>query len=277
MGTLDVGTTWLIVFISIAGLLLYAIGGTDLEARLAFTPDTRWIASHPWTLVTWPFAYVNPSFWSVASIFFVWYFGRDLEASVFGRAKLAWIFLIATLSYAVILWGLVELQPSWGTIFYGLSLIQLSIVLLWTAEWPRRMFMFGIPAWVFGLALVGIQVITSLGNRDWAYLISFLGGLAVIGFAARQYGALSEYAWIPRLPGGGPRRPRQRARKSAGPTVVAGPWDGTRPTHTPAPPPVNRDALRMDELLDKISAQGTESLTAAERRELEELRLRRRR
>ena len=68
VGTLDVGTTWLIVFISIAGLLLYAIGGTDLEARLAFTPDTRWIASHPWTLVTWPFAYVNPSFWSVASI-----------------------------------------------------------------------------------------------------------------------------------------------------------------------------------------------------------------
>jgi hypothetical protein len=40
---------------------------------------------------------------------------------------------------------------------------------------------------------------------------------------------------------------------------------------------VNRDALRMDELLDKISAQGTESLTSAERRELEELRLRRRR
>lgn len=278
MGTLDVGTAWLVVFISIAGLLAYAVGGTNLEVRLAFTPDTQWIASHPWTLVTWPFAYVHPSFWDVASIFFVWYFGRDLESSVLGRAKLAWIFLISALAYAVILWGLVELQPSWGTVFYGLSLIQLSIVLLWAAEWPRRMFMFGIPAWVFGLALVGIQVVTSLGDRRWGYLISFLGGLVVIGFAARQYGALSEYAWIPRLPGGGPRRPKPRTRKAAGPTVVAGPWDGTRPTHTPAPPPpVNRDALRMDELLDKISAQGTESLTPAERRELEELRLRRRR
>ena len=277
MGTLDVGTTWLVVFISIAGLLAYAVGGYPLEQYLAFQPDTSWIAAHPWTLVTWPFAYVHPSFWDVASIFFLWYFGRDLESSVLGRAKLAWIYLIATLAYAVILWGLVELQPSWFTVFYGLSLLQLSVVLLWTAEWPRRMFMFSIPAWVFGLALAGIQVIQLLGDRNWGYLFSFLGGLAVIGFAARQYGALGEYAWIPRLPGAGPRRPRTRRRKSAQNTVVAGPWDGTRPTHTPTPPPVNRDALRMDELLDKISAHGTESLTAGERRELEELRLRRRR
>lgn len=274
VGTLDIGTTWLVVFISIAGLLAYAVGGISLETRLAFTPDTSWIASHPWTLVTWPFAYVNPSFWDVASIFFIWYFGRDLESSVLGRAKLAWIYLISTLAYAVILWGLVELQPSWGAVLYGLRLLQLSVVVLWTAEWPRRMFMFSIPAWVFGIALVGIQVIQFLGDRSWGYLFSFIGGLAVIGFAARQYGALSEFAWIPRLPGGGPRRPRMRTRKNAQPTVVTGPWQGSS---APTPPPVNRDAQRMDELLDKISAHGTESLTVAERRELEELRLRRRR
>lgn len=274
VGTLDVGTTWLVVFISIAGLLAYAVGGLNLEQYLAFTPQTSWIAAHPWTLVTWPFAYVHPSFWDVASIFFLWYFGRELESSVFGRAKLAWVFLIATLAYAGLLWGLTELQPSWGTVLFGLSLIQLSIILLWTAEWPQRLFLFGIPAWVFGLVLVGIQVIQMLGDRNWGSLFSFLGGLAVIGFAARQYGALGEYSWIPRLASPGARRTRARTSQN---TVVSGPWDGTRPTHTPAPPPVNRDSIRMDELLDKISAHGTESLTAAERRELEELRLRRRR
>ncbi|MBO0843244.1 MAG: hypothetical protein J2O46_08665, partial [Nocardioides sp.] len=61
-----------------------------------------------------------------------------------------------------------------------------------------------------------------------------------------------------------------RTSQAEGSNVVAGPWAST------PQPPQSRDEQRMDELLDKIHATGTESLTDAERAELLELRERRR-
>ena len=277
LGTLDVGTTWIVAFLSILALLAYAFDRSgSLEAHLAFLPNGKWTAHHPWTLLTWPFAIggAGGAFNFAIGALFLWYFGRDLESSVFGRTGLAYWLLLTALGFAVIVWGLVEVAPSWLTALYGLQFLGLAVFIMWVAEWPRRMFLFNIPAWVLGVLYVGIQVAQDLHDSAWALLFGLLLGLALSGFIARQYGALGDYAWIPRLPGGGPSRPRRRRSRSAQPTVVAGPWQGSSAA---PPPPINRDAQRMDELLDKISAQGTESLTAAERRELEELRLRRRR
>lgn len=279
MGTLDVGTTWFVVLLGIVGLLAYAVGGESFEADIAFLPNTSWTVHHPWSVVTWPFAiaFSRGALNFAIGLFVIWWCGRQLESSVFGRAKLASWLLLTTLAFPIAVSLLVAVFPSWIYPLFGLQFLGLAVFLIYAAEWPRRLFFWGVPAWILGIIYLAVTLVQYIADRNWVLVFGLVIGLAVSGFAARQYGALSEYAWIPRLPGGGPRRPRQRARKSAGPTVVAGPWDGTRPSHTPAPPPVNRDALRMDELLDKISAQGTESLTPAERRELEELRLRRRR
>jgi hypothetical protein len=62
------------------------------------------------------------------------------------------------------------------------------------------------------------------------------------------------------------RRPK-RTFDNSRPTVVAGPWEA----------PVSRDEARMNEILDKIHAEGQAALTDKERAELLEIRERLRR
>lgn len=45
-----------------------------------------------------------------------------------------------------------------STMLMGLSMIQLLIILLFIMEQPNRPFFFGIPAWIIGAILVGLQV-----------------------------------------------------------------------------------------------------------------------
>jgi hypothetical protein len=149
------------------------------------------------------------------------------------------------------------------------------VVLLWVAEWPNRMFMFNIPAWVFGVVIAAIQIVQYMGHKEWDLVLDLVLGIVVCGFVARQFGALTEYDWIPKVVGNRPRRARpQRQPKQSrtyapgSPTVVTGPWQD---------PAASRDEERMNELLDKISLTGVDSLTERERAELNELRLRRRR
>ena len=272
IGSLGVTTTWLVVFASIVGLVLFAaMGGAGVLAGLALVqPNLAGLKL--WTLVTWPFAYPQFSIFDVLAIFFFWYFGSELERNELGRVRFAWMLVAftAVLSVLAAVFGAV-LDPSY--ILAGLGMLEMMVVLLWIAQWPDRMFMFNIPAWLFGVILVGIQLIQYLGYRSWVMLLVFVVGLGINAFVARQFGLLDRFAWIPQVAG----PPQQKAAKPAkakkrksGPTVVAGPWESSSTT---AP----RDDQRMDELLDKIHAEGTDSLSGKEKKELMQLRERRRR
>jgi len=131
--------------------------------------------------------------------------------------------------------------------------VQFAILLLWIAEYPNRRFFFGIPAWVIGLVLVGVQAAGMLASRDGAGLLSLLLGFVLIAMVARRQGLLGEYA----AGGGGaprpaaPRVPRAAARAERRQTS-------------------SRE--RLDELLDRINDHGIDSLSPSERRELMRLR-----
>lgn len=279
IGSLGVTTSWLVVLVSVVGLLLFAALGSDgiMTSLVLVHPNV--VALKLWTVLTWPIAYPTVSFWDVLSIFFLWYFGSDIERNELGRSRYAWLLGAFTLAIGLLTVGFGELlDPSY--LMYSLNMLQMMVLLLWIAQWPDRMFFFNIPAWVFGLVIVGIQLIQYLGTRSWVLLIVFVAGAVVCALIARQFGMLDRYPWIPRLVGVRPprpaRAPKPRKQRSSGPAetggnVVAGPW-----TSAPQPPP-SRDEQRMDELLDKIHASGTESLSDAEKAELLELRERRRR
>lgn len=283
IGALEVTTTWFVVLLSIVAVIVFAVagvppefmgGGSRFEMYLVHWPALwPYEGAKPWTILTWPFGYGDFSFWDALTIFFFWYFGQDLEGSLLGRKRLGWMLAIWTVILGVSLYVFDQLNSSWGTPLYGLGLLQLMVVLLWTAEWPGRMFFFNIPAWVFGVVIAAIQVVQYLGHRQWDILLTFLLGVVLCGFVARQFGALSEYAWIPKVSGRRPRRPK-KARSSgrgysSGGTVVPGPWQNSSVNQ--------RDEDRMNELLDKIHLGGVDSLSAKEKAELNELRLRRRR
>jgi hypothetical protein len=271
IGSLGVTTTWLVVFTSIVGLILFAVMGSQgvLAGLALIQPNLAELKL--WTLVTWPFAYPQFSIFDVLAIFFFWYFGSDLERNELGKVRFAWMLVAftAVLSFLTVIFGAV-LDPNY--LLAGLGMLEMMVVLLWIAQWPDRMFMFNIPAWLFGVILVGIQLIQYLGYRSWVMLLVFVVGLAVNAFVARQFGLLDRFPWIPQVAGGPgqpkPAKPAKAKKRKSGPTVVTGPWESST---------VSKDDQRMDELLEKIHAEGADSLTSKEKKELMQLRERRRR
>jgi membrane associated rhomboid family serine protease len=278
IGTLDVGTTMLIVLLSVVSLVVFALEPVDKPIQTALAMISTDVAhGQLWRLVTWPFANLYVSFWVAVNIFFFWYFGSEIERSI-GRVKMAILFF-GTAILSGVAGTVIDLAMA-GT-FYGggmagLGTLGLLMALVFIAENPHIRFFFGIPGWVIGAILVGIQVIQLLGYRYLVDLFTFLASLVVVAVMARSVGLLAERSWVPSIPVPSfrARRRSRRSRKSArptGPTVVAGPWE------PPPAAPVSPDQAALDALLDKISAQGMDSLSDQEREQLLVLRDRLRR
>ncbi len=253
LGRIDVTTTVLVVLVGAIALVASAIA-PGLPQALWLSPDA--VASgQVWRILTWPLA-EGVSLWSVLNLVVLWYFGSDLERQIgrLGMAKLlTGIWAILTTVYL-----LVALAVSGGGLA-GLGLVEFLVLLVWIAEYPRRPFFFGIPAWVIGAIFLGIQLLGFVAGRAWSGMVSLLVSLVLVAVWARRLGLLSDLAWLPGRPG--VRRPRARRVPRAEAKVAR-----TRA----------HDEERLDALLGKISAQGLHSLTDAERRELDEIRQRRR-
>ena len=266
IGSLDVGTTMLIVLLSVVSLVVFAVEPVNkpIETALALLPQEVG-SGQVWRLVTWPFANLFVSIWTAINIFFFYYFGIELERML-GKSKMAIFFFGTTILVGVVnvaLYYLLPLSLSHGGLA-GMQLPGMLVLLVYIAEYPHRRFFFNIPGWVIGAIFVGIQVIQYVGYRDTFGLIAFLLSLVVAAVMAKSVGLLQEQTWLP----GVTLHRRSRSRRSrrsgrpSGPTVVPGPWQ------PPPAPPVSRDQAALDALLDKISASGMDSLTDAEREQL---------
>jgi len=271
IGSLDVDTPMLVVLMTVVAWIVFAVEPLDkpIMNALALEP---WdvLDGQVWRVVTWPFSYPAISFWDVINLGLFWYFGRDIEQNLLGRSKFARMICWMTLVLGVLLVVMYFAIPTFTGYLAGLGTLQLMVLLAWIAEWPNRPFLFNIPAWLVGLVIVGLQVLSFVGYRQGWLLLHFLAGIALCAVIARHYGMLSEHRLVPhvKLPHRQPRtRKPKRTFDSSRPTVVAGPWEA----------PVSRDEARMNEILDKIHAEGQASLTDKERAELLEIRERLRR
>ena len=152
----------------------------------------------------------------------------------------------------------------------GASAAVFGVALAFALSWPRaRVLVFPLP-WpipvgvlVGALAALGLAP-ALLDARDGVSRLAQLGGF-VVGFAYCRIASLVErHAREPLAPP--PETPALVAHQSAAAAAEMPPAE--RP-QTGAPR--NDVALEVDRLLDKISQQGLSSLTAAERRFLDEM------
>lgn len=253
LGRVEVTSTTAVVIVGAISMLVGLFVPSVLQSW-AFTPSAL-PSGMLWTPFTWPL--VNAfSLWEVLSLFMLWYFGNDLERTI-GRRPMLTLLLgtWAVLTLTTLVLGLVLS----GSVLAGLRMVQFAVLLLWIAEYPNRRFLFNIPAWVFGAIILALQVLPMLAYGQFGALLSFVVSLLLIAMVARRVGLLSEQSWIPgarRRAGAAPRPSRAQRRESQ-----------RRAS----------DQERMDDLLDKISAEGIHALSKAERAELERLRQRRRR
>lgn len=249
LGRLEVGTTMLVTLAVIVSWLAW-VAAPSLAGFGYFSPEAV-LTGEVWRVVSWPL--VNPlSIWAVINLFLFWYFGSELE-QITGKQGMVWLLvgIWASLTVASSLVSL--LLPGQG--LAGIGLIQFAVLLIWIAEYPTRPFFFGIPAWVLGTVLVGLQVLLLIAARDIGGLLSLLLSLILVAIAARRIGLLRDYPWIP------------GARSTKRPAAAGRPRAEQRTQQRRA-----SDRERLDALLDQINDHGIDSLTPAQRRELTKLR-----
>jgi len=272
LGSVDVTTTVLVVVVAIVSFVVWAVEppGKPIQSALLLNPDS-FLHGQVWRVFTWPIAYPNGmGIFDIIAVAIFWYFGTEIEG-LLGKKRMAWFLGLVTVGLGLLWVAVAEIGFRFGLLF-SLNQLELMVLLVFIAEYPRRRFFFNIPGWVIGVVIVGISVLGYIGTRDWLLLVNLLLGLALTAIIARSLGLMAELTWVPNLAiRRKPKKPKRSRRGGGEGTVVTGPW---QPTPTP---PVSRDQAELDALLDKISATGMDSLTAQEKDHLLVLRDRLRR
>ncbi|HSJ05648.1 MAG TPA: rhomboid family intramembrane serine protease [Longimicrobiales bacterium] len=245
-------------------LVDYMMGGV-LRSYMAFVPAR--VLVEPWTLITYMFSHGNfwHLFWNMLGLFF---FGPPLEAR-WGSREFLKFYLIAGLGGAALSFLLAFSSP-----IIGASGAVYGIMLAFAMNWPDS------PIYIWGILpvpakyLVGFLAVFSLlsmwgGNGGNIAHAAHLGGFAA-GFIYLKFAG----------PGGGAAGFRKMMNKRK--LKVVSVEEQPRPRTVPgsAGPTVRRrggteeEEKLLDELdrvLEKISTQGMSSLTAQERKLLDEV------
>ncbi len=247
LGTSSPATSALIIA-HIAALLLVAMmqvdaGRTWLEFITLSGTSLHWPA-----VVLHPFS--TASFWTVLFVGWVlWTLGRLIEARIGSTRLVLAYFGFNTLAGAVF-YLVAMLRPAWASavLTVPLGALVAAIVWVWTRMPDERVGVFGmiLPVAPFVAALGGIGVLSlalSAGSGAAAFLLAgSASGGAVFALAGVRVNPL-------------PRLHNLRLRASATSQRGATPGDDD-----------------IDDLLEKISRHGLQSLTSAERRRLERAR-----
>lgn len=251
--------------------------GSEISKLLELTPAHPW---QVWRFLTYGFAHKD--IWHVLfNMYGLFLFGRDVEGR-YGK----WEFLRVYLAM-IVFGGLVWLGGSYAVstvsersfemfpAVVGASGAVVGVTILFCMNFPRRellvMGVLPVQAWVLGLVYVGFDLVSAFsaafGRRGD---IAFQVHLAGAAFAAAYFLLGWNFGALGPSRGTNPRRwfqrkPRLRVHSAA---------DEARPAPRRAPPPAddaNEDLdRRADEVLRKLHESGEESLSAKERRVLEE-------
>ena len=286
IGSLDVTTTVFVILTCVVSMIVWALEGPDHDilGKLTLVPELV-LDGQVWRVATWPVPN-PPDIWLVIMLAVFWYFGTEVER-LLGRVRFAVFIGLVTVIPAIVALPLID-RPQ-----YGIRPVELCVFLLFVAEYPFVRFFFGIPGWVIGAVILGIEVLQLLGDRNEPGIVFLVVALAVVGHRRSLDGPAGQ---LPVGPGAADRRApsqgrSQRARskppksRRSGGDVVAGPWTGANrsgPTGSlPQPPPPTAqaasDQAELDAILDKISELGMDGLSGAEKTRLNELSKRMRR
>lgn len=251
------------VNLAVLVLLLTVFTAPRFTAALQFDPTTPW--TRYWTAFTHVFVHVGPLHLAV-NLLVLWIFGPAVEERIGGRRFLL-LYLscgIGTALFALGLTGVAVLPPLAGAGGAVLG-VALAAALL---KPDAQIEVFPLP-----VPLSAATAVAILGVLD--LVAAFRFSADGISHFAHFGGVITAYAWF-RLRQLGPAVATTPRRETLH-TVMAAPRTFRQQEGvavTPPPQPRAETALasaefervEMDRVLDKISSSGLDSLTAAERR-----------
>jgi hypothetical protein len=262
IGTVDVTSTLLVILLSAASMVVYAIDKVFLANLVLFPDLVR--NGEVWRVVTWPL-YNEPDIWTALTLYIFWILGSEVER-LLGRNRFMSLLLGITLISGLVATGL-------NLTAFGIRPVELTIFVLFAIEFPHARFFFGIPARALAAVIVALDVLAYTGDRNydalWFTFVILLAGVVLM----RAFGFANDLPWIPRIPLPGQRR-AAKPKRSAPPKASRKQAKGRKgtPHLTVAPPPTPASSLPddIDRLLDKIAAEGIGSLTPEERARLDQ-------
>jgi membrane associated rhomboid family serine protease len=249
--------TWLLV-VNFAVYLLDFVSDWKVQDYLALRSD---LLSHPWNawqLVTYGFLHAGDNIWHIAfNMFALWMFGRDVEG-VYGRGELLRFYLAA-----VIFSGLAWVAAAYASGGVDRGLIGASggvtgVLILFVCLFPRRTIYFNLlfpmPAWVLAVLLIVFNLLGAARQETEVAYVAHLGGAA---FGFLYWKLRWNFGWL--APRGLSLEALRRKLRRQPRLRVHQPRDDDAALQQ-----------RVDEILAKISAKGIDSLSADERRTLED-------
>jgi hypothetical protein len=276
-GRYDVTTTDIVCALAVASMFVYGFG-VDRFAKLTFVP--AFVRDFEiWRIFTWPIA-TEPAIWPLLGLVFFWLFGQQLEA-LFGRGKfVAWVLTMA-IAPALILTLLGPLSTKIDFMQqYGLSTLFLGGIWVYAATYPGVKWFEVIPLWALAAVFTVLNLLQFTGVDATGQTIFLLVSVAVALVAGRSLGLATGWP-IPHIPldGSASRKPsrskkakpKKQSKGSSGSRVVEGPWKNAPAPMPPSSGPSPADQIELDALLDKIGANGMDSLTSAEKQRLNDL------
>jgi len=277
-GNYDVTTTDILCGLSVLSMFLWGLFG-DAWDKLPFAPVLV-RDFEVWRLVTWPIA-TEPAIWPLLGIVFFWLFGQQLE-SLFGRAKFVTWVLALTILPALILTLLGPLDNSIDfMVQFGLSNLFLGGIWVYAATYPGVKWFEVVPLWALAAVFTVLNLLQFTGTDQTGQTIFLLVSIVVALVAGRSLGLATGWP-IPHLPldgvgsgSSGRSKRKLKSKRSSGSSksagVVQGPWKNAPAPAPPPPPPSPADQIELDSLLDKIGANGMDSLTSDEKKRLNDL------
>lgn len=232
-----------------AAAVLAASGVGDWANQLAFSAgDLK--AGQVWTLVTYPFVHDirQEGLWFALEMLMFFWFGREVESAI-GRRSYGLMYGALAVIPALVLAGAGPLLGS--SVLAGSGTISFAIFLAFCGLHPGAQFFFaGLTARWVGWVLLAIYSLAAFAGRDWPGLVQL------------WLSSLFAVAWVRRGGLEWPAISLPKGRKKSGKGKVA-----------PAKKAAVIPALeKVDAILDKISKEGIHSLTAAEKKQLEDAR-----
>ena len=247
------------VLLLVLTCLLAAFGGAAILGYLIFDSAQVIALGRVWQIVTYAFVHTpypgSALLWFAVEMYMLFAFGREVERFIGQRA-----FIVL---YALLLWVptvFLTIGGLWTRLgAAGSATLHFGIFVAFAAIYPNVEMLLRIQAKWVALVLVAIGTLAALAAHDWAGMIMLWATIATAIIFVRLRGIGPEIVWWSDLKSRWQPKPKFKVVQRSAPRRVVEPEN----VHD-----------SIDPVLDKISKQGINSLTASERQALDRARAR---
>jgi membrane associated rhomboid family serine protease len=247
-------TTLLVAGHALCAIVACFLGGAGILGHLAFDSTLVWQGGEFWQLATYALVH-SPSalLWFAVEMYMLFVFGREVERFI-GRRAFIVLYLLLLLAPTVLLalWGL-----SNPAFIAGSAALHFGIFIAFATIYPNVDLLLRIQAKWVALALAAVSTLQLLAYRQWAAMAVLWVTIAAAFFFIRLRGIGPELVWWSDLKSRWQPKPKFHVVQRSAPRRAVEPEN----VHE-----------SIDPVLEKISKQGINSLTASERRALDRAR-----